>query len=35
MAFWGEDSDAKTSAIWGGVIIVVTAIFCYTWVLVD
>jgi len=35
MVFWGEDSDAKTSSIIAGAFIVVTAIVCYTAVVLD
>ena len=35
MGIFIDDSDAKTSSIWGGVLIVIVAIICYTWVVVD
>ena len=35
MAFWGEDSDAKTASIISGAFIVVTAIVCFTAVVLD
>jgi len=35
MAFFGEDSDAKTSSIIAGAFIVVVSIICYTAVVLD